>query len=170
MKKKGLLDLPPCHEPENDSEDGVVAVSQIHMDESSDGKTITEIDIWYRNELRVRWFGIYKDDEYASFIVGEGWRNVQLDKAVRIIRGESPLSSGIYCRDQEYDWDTEEDKKNALNELKTSQVEYFETSCTREKRYAAHLRKVRRVEELMASVPTVPDEAEEWLYDTVFPE
>lgn len=32
------------------------------------------------------------------------------------------------------------------------------------------MRKVKRVAALMAAIPTVPDEAEEWVYDKVFPE
>lgn len=170
MNKKELLKLQPCHEPERDTTEYAIATSRIIVDESSEGKNITEVDLWWQGELRARWFGIEKEDKYAVYFIGVGWKKVKLDNAARIIQGEDPLvgCEGYYYKTQ-YDWDSEEDERRVYAELGRS-VFSFEYYISQEERKRAHDRRVRRINDLIASIDTVPLDMEEWLHRTIFPE
>ena len=170
MKRRELLNITPCQEPERDSSGDVIATSQIIIDESSEGKNITEVDLWWFGKLKARWFAVKKEDKYAVYIFGEGWKNVKLENAARIVQGKDPLvgCEGYYCSAQ-YEWNTKEEEKRVRVELGTS-VDYFEQRISQNKKARAYQRKVKRIEDLISSFPTVPDDMEKWLKRTIFAE
>ena len=170
MNKKELLAFSSCREPEMDSRNGIIATSQIIIDESSEGKNIVEVDLWWFGSLKARWFGIKKEDKYAVYIPGTGWKNIKLSNTARIIQGKEPeRGEGYYYCSEEYDWDSEEDEKRVRKELGTS-VDRFESQIDWEKRRKAHERKMERVNDLIASIPAVPDDMTAWIHRTIFPE
>ena len=169
MKRKELLNIEPCHEPESDSSERVIATSQIIIDESSEGENITEIDLWWLGQLKARWFGVRTADKYDVYIVGAGWKKVKLENAARIIQEKDPLTGADFYYSEEYDWDTKEDEKRVHAEIGTY-VDFFEQRISSDKRARAHRRKKQKVGDLIRSFPTIPNDMEEWLHRTIFPE
>lgn len=170
MKKKELLELMPCREPEQDTSNQVVATSQIIIDDSSEGKNITEVDLWWHGELKARWFAVEKEDKYAVYVLGAGWKDMKLTNVARVIQGKEVLRGDeCYYYGTCYNWDSKEDEKRVFGELGIG-INSFESEISREKRWTAHQRKVQRVNDMIASIPTVPLGMEEWIHRTIFPE
>ena len=157
MDRKMLLNIPPCKAPKSNSTKSVIAVSQILVDERIEESNITEVDLYRSNKLRARWFGIKNDSEYAIYIIGQGWKAVKLINAARIIQGKRPLKGEeIYFYGSEFKWDSKDDEARVYGELNSS-IGSFEYNVSRSKREDAYKRKVKSVDELMSTIPTVQE-------------
>ena len=170
MKRKALLiHIPEQELPKRENEtqlevEKVIAVSQVT---SYDGQQHLNIDLFYHGQLKARYFADRLT--YASYVEGH-WKTCKLDNAARICTGKAPLyGSEGYYRTKEWRWNSDEDKKRAEQYLGKS-LEWYESCINQEKYNKAYQRKQKRVEDLMATVPALPDALKTWLKEKIFPQ
>lgn len=164
MKRTALLRNIPEQDPPMEESADVIAVSQII---SYDGQQYLNIDLFYRGELKARYFADRLS--YASFVDGS-WKTCKLGNTARICMGKKPLKGGeIYYCSSYWDWNSEEDKERVKQYLGKS-LEWYEDCINQEKYEKAYQKKQKRVEDLMAMVPTLPDGLEPWLEEKFFPQ
>lgn len=130
----------------------------------------------YENGVFTHRYALDKDKEYAMFCAKKKeWKNWKM-----------PRAFGYTCVYDYYEIennikiDTEEDKERIagyLNMGKESNVSqvireigWEETEIMREKRQCAYERKQMRINELMASIPGIPEGFEKWIDEKVIPE
>lgn len=170
MNRKRLISFPPCPVPEDYekrfSPEDVIATSQVLRRE--DGAPVLEIDLFYSGELRARYFADRQEKNHAVLMIGGGWKQNRLNTAAKEIKGLSTRYD-YYDWGHEYDW---YDKENAdrVNMTLCESVSYFEDHVGFKKKSAAVARKQDRINALVAEIPCVPDEAEQWAEDMFFPE
>lgn len=165
MKRKALLKTEPRPVPDKDSGYAVIASQTIFMN----GHDVLNIDIFYKEELKGRYFADTSEMKYTAFIDGE-WHEMVLGNCARLCMGLPPNSSFYVYYDTSYDWASDEDKKRALRYLDTYSVDTFECAVNYKKRKNAAEKKKRRIDDLMDAIPAVPDEVENWVKDMVFPD
>lgn len=163
MKRTKLLKCEPCQAPENMSEDRVTAVSQIV---ETDGETAVEIDLFYEGKLRGRYFA---DKENHNAWVDGKWYTCRLKNAGRLCKDMTPLKNDYYYFGNDIKWASKEDKDRAQDFLDTYSIDAYEEDLRVGKQQKAVRRKIERIDLMMAEVPCVPDEAEEWVKQKVFP-
>lgn len=170
MKRKALLTHIPEQElPKQENEtqledEKVTAVSQVT---SYDGQQYLNIDLFYHGQLKARYFTDRLT--YASCVGGQ-WKTCKLDNVARICAGKAPLyGNETYYYAKQWKWNSDEDKKRAEQYLGTT-VEWYEDCVNQEKYNKAYQRKQKRVENLMATVPALPDALETWLKEKIFPQ
>lgn len=164
MKRTELLKhIPPQSAPLRQSED-VLAVSRVAEYE---GVRYLNIDLFYRGRLRGRYFA---DTESHAASIDGAWYTCTFDNVARICKVEIPIRGSDYWREREWAWNTEQDKKTVQEYLEGSDLYDYEYRINQTKYKRAYLRKRRRVEELMNRIPVVPEDAETWLRETVFPQ
>lgn len=164
MKRTALLrNIPEQGPPMKESTD-VIAVSQIV---SYDGQQYLNIDLFYRGELKARYFADRLS--YASFVDGS-WKTCKLGNTARICMGKEPLRGGEnYYYSSYWDWNSKEDEERVKQYLGKS-LKWYEDYINQEKYEKAYQKKQKRVENLMAMVPTLPDGLEPWLKEELFPQ
>lgn len=161
MKRTKLLKSEPCELPYRISDD-VVAVSQILEIDNSE---VLEIDMFHEGVLKARYFADKKT--YACFING-GWSVYKLDNVARVCKGKTPVTNGYYYGEDAYVWNSNGDRRRAEEFLGTYSVDSYEGRINWEKRDRAVDRKRQRINDMMAAVPAVPEEAEAWIKENVF--
>lgn len=163
MKRTKLLKSAPCVAPEKSSEENVIAVSQIV---EVDGESAVEISLFYMGKLRGRYFA---DSENHNAWVDGKWYTCRLKNVARLCKDMTPLKNDYYYMGNEMKWASNEDKERAQDFLDTWSLDSYEENLSGKKRQQAVQRKIERIERQMADIPCVPDEAEEWLDQTIFP-
>lgn len=163
MKRTKLLKSAPCAAPQKSSEQDVIAVSQIV---EVDGESAVEISLFYMGKLRGRYFA--DKDNHNAWVDGK-WYTCRLENVARLCKDMTPLKNDYYYMGHEMVWDSDEDKERAQDFLDTWSLDSYEENLSAKKRRQAVQRKVERIEQQMADIPCVPDEAEEWLDQTIFP-
>lgn len=162
MKRTKLLQTTPRDIPEIESED-VMAASQIV---EVDGKQTLCIDLFYMGSLKGRYFA---DETVFNSWVGGSWTTNRLNNVVRMCKEKEPVKGEYYYCSGEYEWVSEEDKQRALDFLDTWSMNSYEESINQRKRETAIQRKMERIDKEMGRVPCVPDEAEKWVEEKIFP-
>lgn len=163
MKRTKLLKSAPCAAPKKSSKQDVIAVSQIV---EIDGERAVEISLFYMGKLRGRYFA--DKDNHNAWVDGK-WYTCRLKNVARLCKDMTPLKNDFYYMGHEMAWDSDEDKERAQNFLDTWSLDSYEEKLSGQKRRQALRRKAERIEQQMADIPCVPDEAEEWLDQTIFP-
>lgn len=163
MKRTKLLKSAPCAAPQKSSEQDVIAVSQIV---EVDGERAVEISLFYMGKLRGRYFA---DSENHNAWVDGKWYTCRLKNVARLCKDMTPLKNDYYYMGDEMEWGSNEDKERAQDFLDTWSIDSYEENLSGKKRQQAVQRKIERIEQQMADIPCVPDEAEEWLDQTIFP-
>lgn len=163
MKRTKLLKSAPCAAPQKSSEQDVIAVSQIV---EVDGESAVEISLFYMGKLRGRYFA--DKDNHNAWVDGKRY-TCRLENVARLCKDMTPLKNDYYYMGHEMVWDSDEDKERAQDFLDTWSLDSYEENLSAKKRRQAVQRKVERIEQQMADIPCVPDEAEEWLDQTIFP-
>lgn len=163
MKRTKFLRCEPCNAPEKASEDKVVAASQI-LD--IDGERAVEISLFFRGDLKGRYFA---DKENHSAYVDGKWYTCRLKNVVRICEGLEPLKNDYYYCSTDMAWASNEDEERAEDFLETWSIDSYEGSLSYRKKQKAIERKIDRINQQMADIPCVPEEAERWLEQEIFP-
>lgn len=162
MKRSVLLKNEPCSMPDC-GQDEVTAASQIVA--AGEGLAV-EISLFYKGSLRGRYFA---DRENHSAWVDGKWNTCRLDNVARMCMDMTPLKGDYYYEGNCLKWASDEDKNRALDFLDTWSIDNYEQRLSGRKRHQAMKRKMERIEKQMSEVPCVPDEAEQWLDQKIFP-
>ncbi len=162
MKRTEFLKMPPCENPGIDSDD-VIAVSQLL---ESDGEQAVELSLFWKGELRGRYFA--DSENYYTWIDGK-WHTCKIANVIRLCRGEEVLTNDYYYSREWIKWSSKEDEERVKDFLGEN-LNSYEMGIGWKKQDQAYDRKQRRIEKLMAEVPCVPDEVEQWVKETLFPE
>lgn len=162
MKRTEFLKMQPCENPGIDSDD-VIAVSQLL---ESDGEQAVELSLFWKGELRGRYFA--DSENYYTWIDGK-WHTCKMANVVRLCRYEMVLTNDYYYSREWIEWASKEDENRVKDFLHTG-LDSYEAEIGWKKQDQAYDRKQRRIDKLMAEVPCVPDEAERWVEETLFPE
>ena len=164
MKRTKLLKTQPCEAPQISSEEDVICASQIV---EADGEKALEITLFYKGKLRGRYFA---DEENHNAWIDEKWYTLRLKNVIRVCMDESPLKNDYYYCTPSTKWATPEDKERAYDFLDTYGIEDYEVRLGARKRQKAFERKLERIDQMMADVPCVPENAETWMKNEIFPE
>ena len=163
MKRTKFLKCEPCNTPEKTSEDKVVATSQIL---ETGGERAVEISLFFRGNLKGRYFA---DEENHSAWVDGKWYTCRLKNVVRVCEGLEPLKNDYYYCSTDMTWASNEDKERAQDFLDTWNVDSYEENLSSRKKQKAIERKIDRINQQMADIPCVPEDAESWLEQEIFP-
>lgn len=164
MKRTALITYIPVQEPPKRESGYVIAKSQIA---SYDGQTYLNIDLFYKGELKGRYFA--DKLTYACYVEGS-WRTCKMDNVARICIGKPALKGNeLYYHETEWEWDSDADERTARGYLGKS-LDYYENTINQEKYMNALKRKENRIAEMMNRVPVLPDELELWLNEKIYPE
>lgn len=165
MKRTAILkNTPKCETPKRYS-DEVLGVSQITEYE---GKQFLNIDLFYMGNLRGRYFADVEEKSHAAFVGGK-WYSCMINNVARVCKDLDTMKGDSYYFGDDWEFSSEQDKKIALDYLHTYSVTSFESSANQVKYERAYIRKQDRINALMDAVPCVPDQAEEWVRNEVFP-
>ena len=163
MKRTKFLKCEPCNTPEKTSEDKVVATSQIL---ETGGERAVEISLFFRGNLKGRYFA---DEENHSAWVDGKWYTCRLKNVVRVCEGLEPLKNDYYYCSTDMIWASNEDKERAQDFLDTWNIDSYEENLSSRKKQKAIERKIDRINQQMADIPCVPEDAESWLEQEIFP-
>lgn len=163
MKWKKLLEKEPCTAPEGQWEKVVGRCQLVEIDEHQ----TLEIDLFVAGELKARYFADQQEMVFNAFVGGR-WRKLKISNVARICQSKEPLKNDYYYWGDEWEFASEADKKMAVTYLDDTNIEWFENRVIRRKNDRAYERKQQRIDDMMAAVPCVPDEAEDWVKDKVF--
>ena len=163
MKRTKFLKCEPCNTPEKTSEDKVVATSQIL---ETGGERAVEISLFFRGNLKGRYFA---DEENHSAWVDGKWYTCRLKNVVRVCEGLEPLKNDYYYCSTDMTWASNEDKERAQDFLDTWNIDSYEENLSSRKKQKAIERKIDRINQQMADIPCVPEDAESWLEQEIFP-
>lgn len=162
MKRSAFLKNEPCSMP-NCRPDEVTAASQLV---AAGEDLAVEISLFYKGSLRGRYFA---DRESHSAWVDGKWNTCRLDNVARMCMDMTPLKNDYYYITGCLKWASDEDRNRALDFLDTWSIDSYEEKLNGKKQRRAMKRKKERIEAQMAEVPCVPDEAEQWLDQKIFP-
>ena len=163
MKRTKLLRCIPCTVPKVKDSDSVIAASQLL---EADGERAVEISLFVKGELKARYFA---DKENHSTWVNETWTTCRLENVLRLCMGQPVLKNDFYHSAPDMEWAAQEDRDRVYDFLDTYSIDSYETTVNETKRDMAYIRKQERINEMMAEVPCVPEEAERWVEDKLFP-
>lgn len=168
MKRAKLLKSIPYPLPEvpEKEKDEVLLVSQIVIDGT---KQTLNINLYYQGTLKARYFADPEEKQHCAYIDGN-WTSNVLANISRMCRSLEPVRGAWACCSGVYEWASKRDREIAVDFLDTYSVTAWEEDVSYQKRAKAAQRKKERIEEIMAAVPTVPDELESWLREEIFPE
>lgn len=164
MKRTKLLKYAPCKAPQNMTKDEVTATSQIL---EVDGEKAVEISLFYEEKLKGRYFA---DAENHNAWVNGKWYTCRLKNVIRLCEGLEPLKNDYYYFLPRVEWISKEDEERVEEFLGAWSIEAYENDLNEKKYRKAIERKVERIAQQMADMPCVPDEAEAWAEQTIFPE
>lgn len=162
MKRTKLLRCIPCTVPKVKDSDSVIAASQLLEVE---GERAVEISLFVKGELKARYFA---DKENHSTWVNETWTTCGLKNVLRLCVGQPVLKNDFYHSSPDMKWAVREDKDRVCDFLETYSIDSYETTVNETKRDMAYSRKQERINEMMAEVPCVPEEAEAWVKNELF--
>lgn len=164
MKRSALLKaIEPMPAPYQDN-DSVSIISHV---EFFDGADVLCLDLYWKEQLRGRYFA---DHKTHNAYVSHKWYTSKLNAIARMCKDETPLKTSYYYWGADYYWETEEDKKRALDYLQTYSVESYEDDLNRKKYNNRLQRKADRIDAIMDEIDCVPEDMEKWLQETVFPD
>lgn len=163
MKRTKFLKCEPCNIPKKNSEDRVVATSQIL---EIDGERAVEISLFFGGDLKGRYFA---DMENHSAWVDGKWYTCRLKNVVRLCEGLEPLKNDYYYCSTDMTWASNEEKERAQDFLDTWSIDGYEENLSSRKKQKAIERKIDRIDQQMADIPCVPEGAESWLEQEIFP-
>lgn len=163
MKRTKFLKCEPCNTPKKNSEDRVVATSQIL---EIDGERAVEISLFFGGDLKGRYFA---DMENHSAWVDGKWYTCRLKNVVRLCEGLEPLKNDYYYCSTDMTWASNEEKERAQDFLNTWSIDGYEENLSSRKKQKAIERKIDRIDQQMADIPCVPEGAESWLEQEIFP-
>lgn len=168
MKRTKLLQsipYPLLKVPEK-KKDKVLLVSQIIIDGC---KQTLNINLYHEGILKARYFADPEEKQHCAFVDGK-WTSNTISNVSRMCRSMVPVRGVWACYSGDYDWASDVDKETALEFLDTYSITGWEEDVSYQKRAKAMQRKKDRIEEMMAAVPTVPEEMDRWLEEEIFPE
>ena len=142
----------------------MTAVSQIL---EVDGEKAVEISLFYEEKLKGRYFA---DAENHNAWVNGKWYTCRLKNVIRLCEGLEPLKNDYYYFLPSVKWTSGEDEERVEEFLGAWSIESYENDLNKKKYKKAIERKVERIAQQMADMPCVPDEAEAWVEQTIFPE
>ena len=163
MKRTKFLKCEPCNTPKKTSKDRVVATSQIL---EIDGERAVEISLFFGGNLKGRYFA---DMENHSAWVDGKWYTCRLKNVVRLCEGLEPLKNDYYYCSTDMTWASNEEKERAQDFLDTWSIDGYEENLSSRKKQKAIERKIDRIDQQMADIPCVPEGAESWLEQEIFP-
>ena len=163
MKRTKLLRCFPCTVPEKRDSENVIAASQIL---EVDGEQAVEISLFVKGELKARYFA---DEETYSTWANDMWTSCKFGNVLRICEGQPVLKNDYFYWKPKMEWASKEDEHRVYDFLDTYSIDSYETVVSSTKREKAYFRKQRRIDEMMAEVPCVPEEAEAWVENEFFP-
>lgn len=163
MKRTKFLKCDPCNTPKKTSKDRVVATSQIL---EIDGERAVEISLFFGGDLKGRYFA---DMENHSAWVDGKWYTCRLKNVVRLCEGLEPLKNDYYYCSTDMTWASNEEKERAQDFLDTWSIDGYEENLSSRKKQKAIERKIDRIDQQMADIPCVPEGAESWLEQEIFP-
>lgn len=164
MKRTALLrEVPRCAAPEERSKD-VLAVSQIV---EHDGKSILNIDLFYDGTLRGRYFADVKEKCHNASVDGK-WYKCSLNNVARVCKGKETLKGCNYYFDEDWKYASEADAKRTWEYL-DSRIDTFEYNVNQVGYERAYRRKCQRIDDIMATIPCIPEGVETWLDKEIFP-
>lgn len=162
MKRSKFLKTAPCEAPQISSEEDVVCASQIV---EAGGEKAVEITLFYKGQIRGRYFA--DEGNHNAWIDGK-WYTYRLKNVVRMCMDLSPLKNDYYFNGMKMIW--AEGKERALEFLEAYSIEDYEQTIAARKQQEAVRRKQERINLMMADVPCVPEDAETWMENEIFPE
>ena len=163
MKRTKFLHCPPCTAPRTTDSKVITAVSQILEVE---GEQAVEISLFSEDRLKARYFA---DKENHSTWVNEAWTSCKFGNVLRICKGQPLLKNDYFNWEPRMEWASEEDERRVYDFLDTYSIDNYETVVSSTKRENAQIRKQRRINEMMAEVPCVPEKAKAWVENKFFP-
>lgn len=164
MKRTALLrDVPPCAAPDGISED-VLAVSQIV---EHDGKSILNIDLFYDDVLRGRYFADIKEKCHNANVDGK-WYRCSLNNVARVCKGKETLKGYDYYIDEDWKYASNADADRAWEYL-GNRIDTFEYKTNQVKYERAYQRKRQRIDSIMNEIPCIPDGVAAWTDEEIFP-
>ncbi|MGN0276469.1 MAG: PcfJ domain-containing protein [Hominisplanchenecus sp.] len=165
MKRTRLLRYEPCEEPQvnRKDEEYVIGVSQIL---EADGEQAVEITLFYRGRIRGRYFADRKT--HNAWVDGK-WYTLRMKNVARICKDMEPLKGDYYYYGDDFKWASKEDQDRAQDFLDTYSLDSYEQNLAGKRAERAYNRKRERIDNMMAEVPCVPDDAERWADQKVFP-
>lgn len=166
MKRKALLESAPCHIPQMDSR-CVIAASQIVQIGTEE---YLNIDLFYGGRRRARYFADIDKSDWCVNIDGI-WRQMTIRNTARVILGkEVAKGAEYYYYTDSWKFASKKDEKIAEDYLRTYAVGSFENDVTWLKKQRAVNRKGDKIAKMMSIVEPVPERAEQWLDEEIFPE
>lgn len=132
-----------------------------------DGEKAVEISSFYEENLKGRYFA---DAENHNAWVNGKWYTCRLKNVIRLCEGLEPLKNDYYYFLPSVKWISGEDEERVEEFLGAWSIESYENDLNEKKYKKAIERKVERIAQQMADMPCVPDEAEAWVEQTIFPE
>ena len=163
MKRTKFLHCPPCTAPRTTDSKVITAVSQILEVE---GEQAVEISLFSEDRLKARYFA---DKENHSTWVNGAWTSCKFGNVLRICEGQPALKNDYFYWEPKMEWASEEDEHRVYDFLDTYSIDNYETVVSSTKRENAQIRKQRRINEMMAEVPCVPEKAKAWVENKFFP-
>lgn len=164
MKRKNLLEIPPCQRRLKESEKVLAACQIVEID----GADILNIDLFYREMLCARYFASESESYHVAFAAGK-WFYCYLNNVARICKGKDPITGHEYwCYDCDYIFLSDDEKKIALSYLRNYSIESWERGVEWEKKACALERKKERIRQMMDKVPCVSEEEEKWVSEDLF--
>ena len=99
----------------------------------------------------------------------EKWYTCRLKNVVRLCEGLEPLKNDYYYCSTDMTWASNEEKERAQDFLDTWSIDGYEENLSSRKKQKAIERKIDRIDQQMADIPCVPEGAESWLEQEIFP-
>lgn len=184
MKKKELLEWPPCMPPEfapqgkekrnrANIEKPVLVTSQLIM---SEGRDVLEVDAWHwLNGLMLRYFADRENGTFKVLLTETGeWKRLAFENALNAARGKKPnVKSTCYGysygpQSMDYDFASDKDRNRIILYLGCS-LNWWETDQERKRFLREEERRRERISEMMArEIPEIPDDFEDWVRVTAF--
>lgn len=166
MKRKELLKAATCVYPRKKDIDTVLAKSALIM---VNDEQYLNINLFYNGELKAQYFTSTSEYSYTTYMDGK-WTKNSISNVCRCIKGDSVArGTDFWYLNCEFEYDTKNDSKIA-GEYLGSAITSWEEHCRMENRMTALERKKLRIANLMDTVPTVPEEVEQWILNDVFPD
>ena len=166
MKRKALLESDPCRFPQMDSSH-VIATSQLVQIGTEE---YLNIDLFYGGRRRARYFADIDKSDWCVNIDGI-WKQMTIKNATRVILGKEVVKGAEYhYYSDSWEFASKKDEKTVTDYLGTYAVGRFEDDVTWKKNQKAVNRKGDRIAKMMSIVEPVPERAEQWLHEEIFPE
>ena len=184
MKKRELLEWPPCSPPEFASP-GKESRNRANVDKTilvtsqrimSEGRDVLEVDAWHwLTGLMLRYFADVETGTFKVLLIETGdWKRLAFENALNVARGKKPNARATCYGNpygtggSDFGYATDEDRKRIGNYLGCS-LGWWETEQERTRYLKAEDRRKERISAMMAlETPDIPEDFEDWVRETAF--